>query len=285
MLKSFILTTLVAFTFSGCYLTTVDSTQVGVKKHLGEVQKEVAPAGLAMDFVPFHDLIPMTVANKVANFSGNDKPDSPLELNEPGINVITSDDQNKEAGMGIQIPLDISVMYQLKPEMAPAMMSKFGPDGVWDSMLIVKETRSSVRDAIGQVSLGVLNKNRDAYESKIQALMNSKLVPYGVTVTNVAIRNIGVPQAIQDAVLAKATAQQNAEKAKYQVEQARAEAEVEIEKARGVAEANNVLAGSLTDRLVKYKELEISRVQADKWNGALPSTVMGNTPVMMNLGR
>lgn len=272
--------------FSGCYLETVDSTQVGVKKHLGEVQKEVAPAGLAIDLMPFHDLYTMTIANKMANFSGGDKPDSATELNEPAIVVITSDDQNKESGMGIQVPLDISIMYQLDPKMAPNMMAKFGPDGTWDAMLIVKETRSSVRDAIGQVTLGVLNKNRESYEVKIQALMNNKLNPYGVKVTNVAIRNIGVPKAIQDAVLAKATAQQNAEKAKYQVEQAKAEAEVEVAKAKGVADANDVLAGSLTDRLVKYKELEIQRVQADKWNGALPTTMLGNnTSMLMQLGK
>jgi regulator of protease activity HflC (stomatin/prohibitin superfamily) len=266
---------MVPLMFSGCYFTTIDSTQVGVKKNLGEVQQEVEQAGFAMSLIPFYDLIPMTVSNKVANFTGpQDAEDSSTELNAPGITVLTEQQ--------LPVPLDVSVMYKLDPKMAPKMMAEFGPDGVWDNILIVKEARSGIRDAIGQVSLEKLNTQREQYESQIQAMMNSKLSKYGVSVTNVAIRNIGIPQSIQEAVLAKETAKQNAEKAKYQVEQAKAEAEVEIAKAEGVAKANNVLSGSLTDKLVQYKQLEIARVQADKWNGAMPTTVAGgNVPMML----
>ena len=283
-LPSYLLIVALGLGSTGCYLpTSIDSGEVGVVKSWGKVQENPISAGLSMSLTPGTDLYTMAVNNKVANFSGLDKEDSKTELNEAAIIVITSDDQNKESGMGIQVPLDITVMYQLKPNMAPKMMADFGPDGVWDSKLIVKETRSSVRDAIGQVSLGALNKQRDSYEIKIQNLMNNKLSTYGVTVTNVAIRNIGVPKAVTDAVLSKATAQQKAEAAKYEVERAKAEAEIEIAKAEGVAKANDILASSLTDRLVKYKQLEIARIQADKWDGAMPATLVNSseTPTML----
>ena len=265
--------------FSGCYMTTVESTNTGVEKSWGEVQKEPVSAGLAFNMMIGTDLIPMRTANKVANFVGSeDKEDSTSELNTNNISVLTEQQ--------LPIPLDVSVMYQLSPAMAPQMLATIGPDGVWDNMLIVKETRSSVRDAIGQVSLENLNAKRDEYEKKIQTVMNTKLAKYGVTITNINIRNIGIPQTIKDAVLAKESAKQNAEKAKYQVEQAKAEAEVEIAKAQGVASANNILANSLTNQLVQYKQLEIQSQQIAKWNGAMPSVVTGtNSGMLYNIGK
>lgn len=280
MKKFIIIPMLVApLLFSGCYMTTIESTNTGVEKSWGEVQKEPVSAGLAFNMMIGTDLIPMRTANKVANFVGSeDKEDSTSELNTNNISVLTEQQ--------LPIPLDVSVMYQLSPAMAPQMLATIGPDGVWDNMLIVKETRSSVRDAIGQVSLENLNAKRDEYEKKIQTVMNTKLAKYGVTITNINIRNIGIPQTIKDAVLAKESAKQNAEKAKYQVEQAKAEAEVEIAKAQGVASANNILANSLTNQLVQYKQLEIQSQQIAKWNGTMPSVITGpNSGMLYNIGK
>lgn len=275
--KPLLMALLPLFLFSGCYITTVDSKEVGVLKNLGEVQKDVKTAGFVMDLIPFNDIVMMKVSNKVANFTGKqDIEDSAEELNSPEITVLTEQQ--------LPIPLDVSIMYTLKPEFAPKMLAEFGEDGVWDNMLMVKECRSSVRDAVGQVSLEKLNGDRDSYEQKIQALMNAKLAKYGVIVTNVAIRNIGIPAAIQESVLAKETAKQNAEKAKYQVEQATQEAQIEIAKAKGIADANNIMSSSLTDKLVAYKRLEIERIQAEKWNGAMPTTMLGsNSSTLLNL--
>lgn len=271
-------TGLVASTlFTGCYLSTIDSTETGVAKSWGEVEKDSINPGLAFNMMIGTDLYTMRTANKVANFTGTeDKEDLPSELNTNSITVLTEQQ--------LPIPLDVSVMYNLRPEMAPKMLANVGPDGVWDNMLIVKEARSSVRDAIGQTSLEKLNGQRDQYEKQIQQLMSAKLAPYGVVVSNVSIRNIGVPNAIKEAVLAKETAKQNAEKAKYQVEQATQEAQIEIAKAKGLADANNILANSLTQQLVSYKQLEIQKIQAEKWNGAMPTTMLGaNTNTLLQL--
>lgn len=268
--------------FSGCYLpTSIDSGEVGVIKSWGKVQPTVIEAGLTFSIMPGDDLYIMRTTNKQAIFSDRAVADETKiadTVYTVGIPVITA----SQDGMGITTPLDISCLYQLNPKIAPDIMKDYGEDGAWDDKLIVRNVRSTVRDVIGQVSLDMLNKNRAMYEEKIKALLNSMLSKQGITITTFQIQNIGVPAAINDAVLAKETAKQNAEKAKFQVLQANAEAEVEVAKAKGIAQANDILAGSLTDKLVQYKQLEISRVQADKWNGAMPTTVAGsNVPMML----
>lgn len=264
--------------FSGCYLpTSIDSGEVGVVKAWGEVQDSPIAAGLTMSLIPGDDLYTMKTKNKQAVFSNSNIPDdsrNPDTAYTSAVTVLTEQQ--------LPIPLDISMLYQLDPKQATTMMKNYGEDGVWDDKLVIRTTRSLVRDAIGQVSLEKLNSSRAAYEETIRLKLNNVLAKNGVTITQFNIQNIGVPTAIQESVLAKEQAKQSAEKAKYQVEQAKAEAEVEIAKADGVAKANDILAASLTDRLVTYKQLEIQRLQAEKWNGAMPSTVAGgNTPIML----
>ena len=274
-MKKFLPLLLTPFLFSGCYLTTVDSTETGVKKEWSEVQSDPVYPGIAFNMMPGTDLFIMRTANKVANFIGTtDGVDSPDELNNPSILVMT--EQN------LQVPLDISVMYQLNPQSAPQMLAQFGPDTVWDNMLITKEVNSSVRDAVGKTSLTNLNIQREEYEKKIHAMLSEKLQPYGVAINSVAIRNVAVPETIKQAILAKETERENAEKAKYAVERANEEAKIEIAKAKGVAEANNILANSLTNQLVQYKQLEIQASQIEKWNGVMPTTIVGNetTPLI-----
>jgi regulator of protease activity HflC (stomatin/prohibitin superfamily) len=65
IIKPLLMALLPLFLFSGCYVTTVDSKEVGVLKNLGEVQKEVKTAGFVMDLIPFNDIVKMKISNKL----------------------------------------------------------------------------------------------------------------------------------------------------------------------------------------------------------------------------
>jgi len=61
-----------------------------------------------------------------------------------------------------------------------------------------------------------------------------------------------------------------------------AEANKAVAEAKGVAAANDAKTRSITPALIKWKELEIEMVKANKWNGVQPSTVIGSgaTPLL-----
>jgi hypothetical protein len=57
--------------------------------------------------------------------------------------------------------------------------------------------------------------------------------------------------------------------------------EAGVVKAWGEVQDSPIAAG-LTDRPVTYKQLEIQRLQAEKWDGSTPSTLVGgDAPVML----
>lgn len=284
-MKKLLLSAIMALSalFSGCYLpTSIDSGEVGIVKSWGAVQPDIINDGLTFSLTPGEDLYIMRTANKQAVFSHvpvteqNQVNDT---IYNSSITVITK----SEEGMGVTIPLDISCLYQLNPHNAVGIIKEYGTDGAWDDKLVIRNIRSTVQQVVGKVSLDVLNRDRTTYENRILMALNNVLAKNGVSITSFNIQVIGVPEAINNAVLAKETAKQNAEKAKFQVLQANAEAEVEIAKAKGIAQANDILAGSLTDKLVSYKQLEISRIQAEKWDGAMPTVFSGSASPMSYL--
>ena len=50
----------------------------------------------------------------------------------------------------------------------------------------------------------------------------------------------------------------------------------------GTAKGNRIVQESLTPGVVEWKKLEIQEQQVNRWNGALPSTVVGgSTPFIL----
>lgn len=68
-----------------------------------------------------------------------------------------------------------------------------------------------------------------------------------------------------------------------ELEEARLRRAIEIEKAETEAAAQRKLAESVDPRVLELRKLEIQRTIAEKWNGALPVTMMGDAIPMVNM--
>lgn len=67
-----------------------------------------------------------------------------------------------------------------------------------------------------------------------------------------------------------------------ELEEARMRRAIEIEKAETEAAAQRKLAESVDPRVLELRKLEIQKIQAERWNGVLPATVLGeNVPMMV----
>ena len=278
MLKTKLITLaiLTALSFQGCYFTTVDSTEVGVEKVSGVIASNPTKEGFAMSLNPLASLTMFNIKQKKLELSAKQagQPDTTDILFDAPVVVLTSEQ--------LQVPMDMTVLYRLTPDKAPSIMKQFGEDGVWDDKLVISNMRSVSRQVIGQSDIDDLIAKRAEYEHKIVQGMNAIVGKYGVVIEQVMIRDIAIPQTIQDSVKRKLTAEQDSLRAKYDLEKAKQEAQIEIEKQKGVAEANKHLVSSLTPTLIEYKKLQIKQQEIDKWNGAYPTTlVSGNAPTML----
>lgn len=79
---------------------------------------------------------------------------------------------------------------------------------------------------------------------------------------------------IQAALAAKANAERAKAEGEATLATAKAAASVVIEAAKAEAESNRLLSASLTDRVLRSEEIEVRKIEAEKWDGVRPGTVV-----------
>ena len=66
--------------------------------------------------------------------------------------------------------------------------------------------QTALRDIIGRTSLGDLLRGRERIEEELQRLIDQRSTPWGVTVQSVEMRDVVIPEALQDAMSREAQA-------------------------------------------------------------------------------
>ena len=272
---------LVALTFQGCYLTTVDSGEVGVQVSAGTVSDKPVTEGLAWTLMPLTTLDRYNVKAKLLEMSGENGRDTPEVINDGAVTIITD--------KGMPIPIDVTILYKLKDSCAPYIRKEFGKDVTWDNSIIVPNARDIVKDVIGKDSADIyaLNQNREKYAALIKAGLENKantaLKNQCITVEMVSVKDIHIPKEFMDTIMKKNQMEEESRRTELQVKKARAEAEIEIARAEGTSKAQLALAKSITPEMIKWKELENTSNAIQKWDGKLPTTNMGNVVPFVNV--
>lgn len=72
---------------------------------------------------------------------------------------------------------------------------------------VLWSAQTALRDAIGQLSLGDISLRRKAIDHELEQILGEKCEAWGITVLSVEIRDIAVPQDLQDALSREAQAE------------------------------------------------------------------------------
>lgn len=184
---------------------------------------------------------------------------------------------------GKALDIELTYTYQYQPENVTAVFTRFkGQSGKevkesfikpniisWSKEVIA---RYNVADILGAEKANV-NKDITEYVAK-------KFEPYGITISNVSLINVGVDKKTKEVINDKIAAQQKAETQKIEnqtkVDKAKADAEARLIEAKAEAEANELLQKSLSDKVLKQQYLE-------KWDGVLPK-VSSDSSMIYDIG-
>ena len=174
-----------------------------------------------------------------------------------------------------QMTLDIKFQYQIMPDKAKDIATKYGKLSSLESRIqpIVIE---KVKSMLSKHTAMNIIANRSQLSPDAEELVKSALgEEYYINVVSVSLTNIDFSDQFETAVEDKMIAEQAKLKAEYEnetkVAQAEADAKAKIVSAEAEAKANELLERSLTDKILQEMYL-------DKWNGELPKVVTdGNT--------
>jgi regulator of protease activity HflC (stomatin/prohibitin superfamily) len=189
----------------------------------------------------------------------------------------------------------IAVNYHLT-ENVVSLYREIGLD--YESKIIQPAVQEVVKASTSQFTAEELITKRKLVKQKIDENLKARLDTRGIIMETTSITNFDFSAQFNAAIEAKVTAEQNALTEKnrlasieYQAQQqvaqangtaistvlnAQAQADAKLAIAKAEAAALELQKNQITSQLLELRSIEVQKSYADKWNGQLPTTVLGN---------
>ena len=213
-----------------------------------------------------------------------DQPVQGLQWYNPwSTDIITFDNQQTPVESDISTPthdqqrahITAKATVQLSRTGAAAMYRNVGAD--WANKIVPQLLRSVQVAEVGRQTALSLIQNQATVESNIRSRLAERLRARGITLTDFQVTGVKFSDEYMAAVEGKATAIQNAENERNKTAAIRERGEQTKIQANAEAEAMRVRAQALqaNQNLIEYERLNVQREAIRKWDGTVPSTVMG----------
>lgn len=202
---------------------------------------------------------------------------------------------------GLEINTALTLLYHLKPGSEQNVYSTFGKD--YAPPLILNSLYAIARQSTTSYFANDIIVQREAMEKDITDRLVNIVTPYGIVIDKVLLKDIILPSDVTQAIANKVSAQQVAQKAEYDIQKQRVELNFFIEKqlkeaqltvdkqkieserlqieSEAIKKAQTTINESLTDRVLKYKSLEVSKGLITSPNAKVIIS-NSNTPFLLN---
>ena len=184
---------------------------------------------------------------------------------------------------GLTIAMELSYRYNPMPAKAGFIEENIGSN--YHDKIIIPEIRSVSREVIGEyLPEELYSTKRETIEDEIFEKTFVALEKKFINLDAVLIRDVTLPQTLQDAIEKKLKQEQEALEYDFRIEKAEKEAlRLEIE-ARGKAKANDILNASLTTNVLKDKGIEATIKLAESNNSKVVVVGSGDDGLPLILG-
>lgn len=153
---------------------------------------------------------------------------------------------------------------------------------------------NTAREVISKYNVDEININYGRITTELYNAISPKLVGLPMDISDVTIGNIAYPAIVTMAI-------EQAKEKQMAIEKEEAQVQIELTKARGAEEIAKatyrikmleakrirdfdlMIAEGITSNTLRLRELELKEKELDKWDGILPTTLMGgNVPIIVN---
>ncbi len=243
------------FSFTSC--SVIRQGEVGIKRKVGKLSPTIYQPG-AVSYNPF-----TTRVIKVSTQTDN------VEVN--------LDLPSKE---GLTIKTQISILYHVKPEMAPSILQNIGLD--YERTVILTVFRSAASDVTARFMAKEMHTSQRAIiESEIKELMRKQLERRGFEVEAVLLKSVTLPSGLSTAIQERMEAEQQAQQMEFILERERKEAERKVIEAEGLRNAQKIISEGLNEFFIKWKSLEVFKELSKSPNTKIIITD-GKTPLLID---
>ncbi len=248
----------------------IDAGQVGVQKLFGKVQRNVLESGLNT-VNPLVEVITFDI--KTQNYTMSAVHDEGDQSGDDAIRVLTAD--------GLEVVIDLTVLYRLIPSEAPAILGEIGED--YRNKIVRPITRTKIRDnAVYYDAVALYSTKRDEFQNRIFKSIETDFRKRGLLLEQLLVRNIMLPTSVKQTIESKINAEQESQKMQFVLAKERQEADRKRVEAQGIADYQKILSTGLSDKQLQYEQ-----IKAQKEIATSPNTKViimngrSNTPLLL----
>jgi regulator of protease activity HflC (stomatin/prohibitin superfamily) len=184
---------------------------------------------------------------KTENYTMSGINDEGSTQRDDAIRVLSAD--------GLEVVIDLTVLYKVIPSEAPRILKEVGTD--YRNVLVRPICRTGIRDnAVYYDAVALFSSKRDEFQDRIFSAIESNFRERGLTLEQLLVRNITLPESVKAAIESKINAEQEAQKMTFVLQRERQEAERKRVEAQGIADYQKILSSGLSDRLLQYEMIK-----------------------------
>ncbi|MGZ5220466.1 MAG: prohibitin family protein [Chitinophagaceae bacterium] len=251
-------------------IVMIDAGQIGVKVLFGKVQNDVLGSGL--HFInPLMEVRSLDI--KTQNYTMSGTNDEGMKTGDDAIRVLTAD--------GLEVTIDLTVLYKLLPSEAPKLVRETGVD--YTDKIVRPLTRTKIRDnAVYYDAISLYSTKRDEFQSRIFKSIEEDFKTRGLVLEQLLVRNITLPQSVKTTIEQKINAEQDAQKMQFVLLKEKQEAERKRVEAQGIADYQRIINIGLTSQQLQYEQIKAYLELAKSPNAKVIIMSKGNTPVILD---
>lgn len=249
----------------------VEPGEVGVQTLFGKVQDHVLSSGLNI-INPLVEVTPFNIQTQNYTMSGVN--DEGSKQGDDAIRVLSSD--------GLEVTIDLSVLYKVNPEKAPFIYQNIGLN--YEDKIVRPESRTAIRDnAVNYQAVDLYSVKRQEFQDRITRTIEQSFAKNGLELQQILVRNITLPASVKASIESKIQAEQDAQKMQFVLQKERQEADRKRVEAQGIADYQKIISTQLSDKQLQYEYIKAQKEIALSPNAKV--IILGNgkgTPIMLS---
>ncbi len=255
--------------FTSC-IKQIDAGEIGVKILFGSIQKDIMGSGL--HFInPLLDVKKLDV--KTQNYTMSGVHDEGNKVGDDAIKVLTSD--------GLEVTIDLTVLYRVVATDAPRLLSETGDD--YRDKIVRPITRTKIRDnAVYYQAVDLFGSKRDEFQQRIYKTIEDDFRKRGLMLEQLLVRNITLPNSVKASIESKINAEQDAKKMEFVILKERQEAERKRVEAQGISDYQKIINTGLTSQQLQYEQIKAMKEIALSPNSKVIVLGKGNSPLILD---
>ena len=228
-------------------LKVIEPGQVGVQTLFGKVQDNVLESGLHI----IDPVVEVTNFNvQTQNYTMSAITDEGAKTGDDAIRILSSD--------GLEVTIDLSVLYKVNPAKAPYIMQNIGVN--YEEKIVRPVSRTAIRDnAVNYQAVDLYSTKRQEFQNKINQTIAQSFEKNGLILQQILVRNITLPASVRASIESKIQAEQDAQKMQFVLQKERQEADRKRVEAQGIADYQKIISTQLSDKQLIYESIKAQK--------------------------